>query len=259
MDAMGKMLGGQDIKIGDDILDPQFRFRSTDPEGTQALFTDPELRQAIGYLSNGGSTNCRLENEQVVLERRGLISINLSDILDDVIMMTAALDDALIRPWQDIASRLVLVLSDSRRRVTLTGSHRERQVFLSVNLAANRTIIDVPVTGLPAQLTITKGDKPGAVRLGDPILDGMVSVTGNEPDAIRALLRDDILRGELLAVVHAWPGSQITPKGIKLVMPGSAAVDLEARLEETTTLASTLTRRLEQQTSREGEHQPVPS
>ena len=258
MDAMSKMLGGQDITIGDDLLDPQLRFRSSDPAGTRALFADPELRQAIGSLSNGCPYS-RLESEQVVLETRGRLSADLGEMLDDTIMMAAALDDARIRPWQDIASRLALVLSDSRRRVTLTGSHRGRQVFLSVNFAANRTIIDVPVTGLPAQLTITKGDKLDAIQLGDPILDGTLSVTGSDPEAIRALLRDDTLRGELLAVLHAWPGSQLTPKGVQLVMPGAAAVDLEARLEETTALASTLARRLAQRHARGGERQPVSS
>lgn len=249
MDAMGKMLGGQDIQIGDAYLDQQLRFRSTDPEATKALFADPGLRQAIGALANGCSYS-RLENGEIVLEKSGRVSAGVGAMLDDVLKMVAALDGARLTPWQAVSSRLGLSLSDDRRRASLTGTHRGRQVILSVSFEASRTVIDVPVTGLPPGLTITKGKKPDAIRLGDPVLDGMIAATGRDPDAIRELLRDDSLRGELLSVIHAWPGSQVVSRGVRLVMPGAAAKGLEARLEEATTLATSLSRRLEEQQKR---------
>ncbi|MFT5680028.1 MAG: hypothetical protein ACI8RZ_000933 [Myxococcota bacterium] len=242
--TFGKLFGGQDILIGDAFLDSKLRIRSADEAATKALFREPTLRRAVGALANG-CTYSRLENTEVILEQQGKLSVGVDRMLDDVLQLVAALDGAPLAPWQAVSSRLSLNLIDQGSRANLSGTHRGQRVVLSVNLAARQTIIDVPITGLPSGLSITAGKKSDAIRLGDPVLDGMVSATGRNPDAIRTLLRDDDLRGELLSVIHAWPGSAVTPRGVRLIMPGAAAEGLDARLEEATTLAATLTRRVE--------------
>ena len=101
----------------------------------------------------------------------------------------------------------------------------------------------MPIQGLPPGLSVSAKQQSDGIRLGDPVLDGMVTVRGQDPERIRSLLRSDELRGVLLAVVHAWPGSSVTHQGVRLRMPGSCAVGLDARLEEATTLARLLSER----------------
>ncbi len=242
--GLGKLLGAQDFTINDPYLDKKLQLKSTDPDTTRALFADPALRAAAAVLT-GPCPYTRLDEGAVIVEARGMIGSELSEVLDGTVRLAAALDSARLTPWRAVCGRLGLSLTDEGRRLILSGSHRGRRVILTVDLAASRTYIDVPVDGLPAGLAITAERRDDAIRLSDPVLDGMVSVTGGAPDALRALLRDDDLRGELLSVVHAWPGSEVRSEGVRLVMPGSAAQGLDARLEEATTLAARLTARLD--------------
>lgn len=243
-DAIGKMLGGQDIQISDARLDPKLRFRAQDAPAAAAMFSDPALRRDLSSLLTPCSYS-RLHGQHVILEAQGRSKTPVESMLEEAVKLARSLDNARLSPWQAAASRHNLELRDQVSRITLSGTHRGRHVVINADLRGNATFIDVPVTGLPAGLSITRGKDPAGVRLGDPVLDGMITVKGRNPDALRALLRDDDLRGELLAVVHAWPGSAVVREGVRLCLPGAAAEGLEARLEEATALASRLSARLE--------------
>ena len=92
-DAIGKMFGGQDIQIGDMMLDPKLRFRSSAPETTKALFADPQLRSALMVLLAHTSWS-KQEVTNTVLEVKGRATYALEPLIDDALKLARALDDA---------------------------------------------------------------------------------------------------------------------------------------------------------------------
>ena len=240
LDAVGKVVGGQDILIGDHALDRKLRFRGASESTVVSLCDDDDLRSALRILANYTSYS-KISGEEITVEQRGLMTESIAQLLSDALRIAETLDTARIRPWQDAAQQLNLALSERDTRLVLSGEHRGHTLKISADLKADTTTITLPLSGMPAGLSLVAGSK-GGLTLGDPILDGMLTVSGHNPEAVRMLLQDDELRGVLLAVIHAWPGSSVTANRIMLSLPTTATEGLQERLEEVTTLASRLMR-----------------
>lgn len=60
------------------------------------------------------------------------------------------------------------------------------------------------------------------VRLEDPVLDGLIALTTREAAATRERLCTDAVRGPLLDVLHAHPGSVLRARTVELVVPEDA-------------------------------------
>ena len=162
------------------------------------------------------------------------MTADVGTLMDEALQLAQALDAARLAPWLRIATAHNLHLEDAQQTLTLTRA----ALRVRVDFAAEQTTITMAIPDLPAGLLITAGSTPSAIRLGDPVLDGMISAHGDNEDAIRSLLRDDDMRGELLAVLHAWPDSTITASGIRLVLPTTTGADFDARLDEITALSA---------------------
>lgn len=77
---------------------------------------------------------------------------------------------------------------------------------------------------LPSETRVVHHATPPerAVRLEDPILDTMVAVSCRDPAAVRERLCLDEVRGPLLDVVHAHPGSILRSTAVELVVAREA-------------------------------------
>ena len=242
LDIEESLFQGENILVGHPEIDHSLRCHASEEERLVTLFTHAPLRTAIRPLTNGTSASM-IRGEEITLGRSGVPSeAELEDLVQDIITLAAELDRGRVRDSLEVAEQLSLSVEKRSNMLWMHGTHREQTVEVAVNLHHDTTTITVPLSGLPQQFSIVAGKQADAVRLGDPILDGMVSVRTEHPEQIAALLRDDALRGVLLAVVHAWPKSTVTNEHITLHLPHVRSSELEARLEEVTTLAAGLTR-----------------
>lgn len=105
--------------------------------------------------------------------------------------------------------------------------------------------IEVP---MPAGLSVVNRGTARGLRLGSPVLDGLVCAQGDREAAV--LLRDPELAGPLLAVVHAWPGSFVDTRQVTLRCPDAMGRALEARCAEVIALVIAL----RQASARAAEH-----
>lgn len=240
LDAVTKLVGGQDIAIGEETLDSKLRFRGESAASITALFADHNLQHTLQFLSNYTHFS-KLKGREVIVDQRGLMTDSIDLLVSDALRIAQAMDMARLRPWQELAHQLGLSLSEQLDRIVLSGEHRGHTIKLTVDLKQDTSTITLPLSGMPAGLSVVASTEAG-IKLGDPILDGMLTVGGSNPDAVRMLLLDDELRGVLLAVVHAWPGASVNASRIRLPLPHTDTTDLAARLEEVTTLASRLMR-----------------
>ncbi len=75
------------------------------------------------------------------------------------------------------------------------------------------------------------GDPPVGERwrvaTGNPVLDGMIYTTADEPQRLRSVLRDPALTPLLMEVLHGHPGSNLDHQGLVIWAPGVAGVRLD--------------------------------
>lgn len=238
--AIVKMAGGQDVQIGDSFVDDRARIRGQNEADIQALFEDALLRQACMTLFASSRYN-RIADGQVVLEKRAWNGDEIYALLSQALDTAVALDQARVRPWQHLATKHDLQLEVGRQNITAAGTVDGFVVEARGVLQPGRTVIKVRLPeAVPAGLKVVSGDKAGAVALGDPILDGMISASGAPPETLRALLRGDALRGELLAVLHAFPSSRVSGGVVEMVLPVGSTMALEERVRDACRLARAL-------------------
>ena len=240
IDAFSTLVGGQDIEIGQEALDKKLRIRGASEASIVSMFADADLQRALRVLTNYAHFS-KLKDNSIIVEQRGMMTDSIDQLVSDALHIAEAMDSARMRPWQEAAHQQKLSLSEQSDRLILSGEHRGHTIKITVDLKQDTTTITLPLSGMPAGLSVVASTEAG-IKLGDPILDGMLTVLGSNPETVRMLLLDDELRGVLLAVVHAWPGASVNASRIRLPLPHTDATDLAARLEEVTTLASRLTR-----------------
>ena len=250
--ALVKAVGGQDIQVGEAALDSRTRIQGDNPADVQALFADARLQSELLGLFSTSRFN-HFGGGAVVLEKRGRVTDDIGRLMEQALSIARQLSEARMRPWNDLVRRhpdLALSTPD-RAHIALAGQTADGlHVQAAARLDAGRTRLTVAVPAdLPPGLVIAAGDRPGGVRLGDPVLDGMVSVSGAPAEVLRPLLLDDELRGELLAVVHAFPGSRVSGNSVVLNLPVASTLELADRLEDACRLARALARRVEAATS----------
>ncbi|NOY27892.1 MAG: hypothetical protein GXP62_18670, partial [Oligoflexia bacterium] len=239
--SVAKLFGGQDIQLGDSLLDPDLRIRGVDEDVIRQVLKDGGVRPILPRLVTA-DPHSRIERDDVVLEEKGRKDARLEHNLGTAVALAKALGAAVQQPWMDLAERTGLALRQVDGGVQFDGSLDGLRVAGRVLLGRSDpgTHTTVRVT-LPATMpamgislldrTHLRGDRPDAdlgLRLGDPVLDGLIRVDARQPDKARALLTGPIaletdLHGKLLAVVHGHPGSVVTSREVRVVSPGATA------------------------------------
>jgi hypothetical protein len=77
--------------------------------------------------------------------------------------------------------------------------------------------LPAPVEGLRIQVK-EEASAPG-IRLGDPVLDSVVTVTADEPELVRSRIVQDAARESLLVVLKGYPGSTVDGHRVVLACP----------------------------------------
>lgn len=155
----------------------------------------------------------------------------IADMLRRMVEVAHAIERVRRQPWQHVADRLALDLSEDGN--TIGGTC----VGLAVQGHFDGTHTEV-VVKLVAPLPGCSIRRTGpSIRLGDPVLDGVIAVQG---EALRPLLKRDDTRGNVLAVIHAHPLSEVTDDQVVLRVNGRLDDGLEQAIEDAIHLAEAL-------------------
>lgn len=253
-----KLFGGQDIALGDSLLDPDLRIRGVDEGVVRQVLKNDRVRPMLPRLVTADH-HSRIESDNVLIEEKGRKDARLEHNLGTAVALAKALGAAVQFPWMELAERTGLALRQTGGGVRFDGSVDGLRVAGRVLLGRSDpgTHTTVRVT-LPATMpamgislldrTQLRGDRPDAdlgLRLGDPVLDGLIRVDAREPDRARALLTGPIaletdLHGKLLAAIHGHPGSVVTSREVRVVSPGSTAEHAGELIDQALDLARAL-------------------
>jgi len=243
--SFNKLLGWKDIIVGDAGLDQRAYIHADNESDVRALFGDAELAMTCMTLFSSSRYN-GISDGAVVMEDRIWNGSEAAALLPTALNIATALSAARLRPWQRLAAAHGLSLEVQRSTIQLSGQVDGMALSAHANTAAGHATVEVTVPAtLPASLRVVSGRAAGAVKLGDPVLDGMVSATGAPIAVLRSLLRDDALRGDLLSVVHAFPGSRVEGRRVLLSLPYASSLELESAVADACRLAAALGQRAE--------------
>lgn len=246
-----KLLGGQDIELGDAALDPLLRVVSREPEATRALLTRDGVAQALRILAGNIDLSLDLDGNRLVVTQTAANWLAPAPTVTGCIRLGLGLREALDAPWRDLARRLELqvVAQGSEGGRTLSG--RVGAVELKVVLGSARDDDEAPQTRITAGVwpalpggVRMRGRARGAPRAGlstgDPVLDSVLDVQATDADAARRLLARPEVTGPLLEVLHGLSGSYVHPRGVVIVAEGWLREELAPTVDRAVALAATL-------------------
>ncbi len=253
-DQISKLLGGQDIEIGDPALDRQLRVKGADPQAVREVATLPVL-QATMAMNARLEGHCRVEDGQVILEASGvLLRPRLDRLLDDGLGLARQWRAAILEPWLAVTRRWQLSHRSEGSVHTLEGE--VGPLLLSVRVdptldrgPKTRIRLSLPEPlpgGLGLRVKPPGGSEGSGIGLGDPVLDSLLAATAHDAERARRFVREadpsDDLHGKLLAVLHAWPKSSLGEQAVHLNAETCAAGDLERQIEAAVELGQALVR-----------------
>ncbi len=163
-----------------------------------------------------------LEGRSLQVDQPGGGEEDVAERLQLALDVARDLERAALAPWNTVAETYGLTVSlPGGGEVLLEGDlhlgllrarslPREQELHTEVRLQFRQPLA-TPLRVIAAD----HADAPG-IRLGDPVLDGHITAHGADPEAIRRLLRREALRGPLLAILHAHPGSVLTQEALVL-------------------------------------------
>lgn len=251
---VAKLFGGQDIQVGDPLVDEALRVRGrSETEIRQALAG--EVGHRVVQVLASHHRYSRVDGGEVVLESHGnALRPRIDGMLDDAVALVLTLADAFERPWWTLAERHGLALSRVGRTTVLQGSVDGMAVSVRAERESERFQTRIRVSlpfELPGGLELRLARRDGGegrqgVGLGDPVLDGLVAATARDPAAGRALVAAadpaDDLHGRLLGVLHGHPGSVVTSHEVVLRAEGVDPAALDEQLQLALDLARVLAR-----------------
>ena len=246
-----KALGGQDIPLSDPTADAGLRVRGDDPAAVRAVLDHPSAAPALRAVMDGAA-HTRLEKETLTLEVGGYGIDALEALVRTAVAGARALDAAVQAPWSALAATHGLQHQETPGDATLSGEIDGLHVLVRAQRAGAgaRTRIQVDLCGgLPPGVRIRAG--AGGPRLGDPILDGRVTVETDPDDPavhaaalrwLQARIQDPRhdLRGCLMDVLHGMPDACVESGSVRCGLPHRAGPGLPDLLRRMVALGAAL-------------------
>jgi len=221
------------------------------------LGTDPRLQGTLkGYVF---TARALLEDGKVVLSaplqhpssvgdhlKVAVSSFAAADLMDALTILVAEaqeLDDASAECWGALAAQHGLSLASRRGQRTLRGEIDGHSVRIGTQQDPSETVIRVRI-GAPwpdgVLIQSRSAGAPSTASTGNPILDGLVTVTGGVDARTRGVLCDPQVAEDLIAVLHPFPRSSVVGGHVQMHCPGQLEEDLPDRLADALALASRL-------------------
>ncbi|RME28774.1 MAG: hypothetical protein D6798_01600 [Deltaproteobacteria bacterium] len=258
--ALSKLLGGQDIQVGDEKLDRRFRFKGCCTDEVRRAMTDVRVQKALHEML-GMASSSRVQAGVVIVERRGTRhGPELEQMLEVATRLSRALATAFREPWVLLAQDRGLDLDETGAATVLKGrvdGIGSEGVPVSIRVRRGPEHVGTHLRvglprPLPGKLTLflkEEGKEGGGIGLGDLVLDTAVQAAAIDPDAGRRLVAaadpaDDI-HGLLLGLLHGHPGSRVTATEIVLIDSRVDPVLAGEWLDECLALAAALGRAAE--------------
>lgn len=241
--ALWSSLGGLPVP-GELALDRRLRgtvvVSADDAVATRDVLADPAVIETFLALWRDG-IRTELKDDRVILVRRHVHAKGRRLALAGAVRLARALEQAVRGPWTRLAADRGLAVAPDGDLL----SGRVDGIALTVRfVAADPGRTDVVATFHPAlPLGSVLGPAgSGSVRLGDPVLDGMIGVATPEPEALAERIARDEVRGLVLEVVHGHPGSEVAGDTVRLAVPGRLRAELGAKVDLALALAGALAR-----------------
>ena len=238
---MSDMFGAKDIQLGND-LDPVLRIGGLHEAEIRELLNSRTVNARLTDLLEA-SGRIELSGRSLEIRTRGSHLDNTAGPLRLATSLVNGLHDAGDGQWRRFAEEHEL------RRFADTGVIEGR--IDGVKLRIELRYPDRP----HRQTVVAAGFRPtlpdetkiqhnrfdvGDTKLGDPILDGMISVHTSDPAALAARISSDEVRGALLEVVHGYQGSVLTADGVHLVHDGRLLSELPKAVDAVVALVKAL-------------------
>lgn len=233
---LADLFGQRDIQVGN-AFDPLLRITAEDEEGARELLTDPDVVERLGAVLRAEG---RVELQGTVLELRvrGRHTDNAQVRLDEAVGLTRALAAVVERHWQGLIDTYQLRSNEDGS--VLEGEVSGVPVQVALLAQPQRTAVTGRLAApFPVGTRVIAAPPGGGAKLGDPVLDGRLSVYGDVA-GLRPLLATDAARGPLLEVLLGHPGSVLHHDRVNLVADGRLGRRLARALDSVVTLVRAL-------------------
>lgn len=231
LSGLGKMIGVTDVEVGVPAVDERLKIHTRHEQDAQVWLGSPAGATAAIQMMGA---SCEVRDGRVLVRRKGMLGADVVELYERAVAIARQLAHSRAAPWRATAAQTGLDLVEQPFSWYLTGHMEGVTVDVLGQPASARTTITVPMPpGLPPGLHITRGTSD----LGDVLLDRMVDARGADREALRSLLAQDGIREDLLAVVHAHPGSVVTADTIVVELPAFSDPELPTHIHDAVTLA----------------------
>ena len=205
------------------------------------LMGDVEL--GLPAFDHGGAFGIQAQVREGLVElgSAGCPPGRVGEDVRELVGLVEKLSDAADAPWREAAERFGLLLLDHDAGGTRRIGGRARLVDLPVEagLEMGQTVVRVRHGGAIRGIRVVHKDLDRGEPTGNPMVDMLVSCQGRAA-AIAELLADEDRVAALLAVVHAYKGSELSSKEVVLRAHG----ELREGLGDAIAVALDLGRRL---------------
>ena len=187
--------------------------------------------------------NPSAEGEQLEASVSSFASTELMKALRALVAEAKEREMAHTEGWSQLATQHGLILSVRLGMRTLRGDIGGRSVRIGTQAAPVETVIRVQIGAPWPRSVLIRAREAGAeasVSTGNPILDGLVTVTGEVTPAAHAALRDPRVAEDLIAVLHPYPRSSVVGGHVQMHCPGQLKDELSDRVADAIALASRL-------------------
>ena len=233
------LMGSPDIQLGNDLDDALF-IRGPHAREVVELLTEPAVDALLRQIVTT-STRLDIPRRFVELHTDGDQVDHAEVYLDLAANLANTLSKVMDEPWDTLVAEHNLTFTEDGNGIigTILGQSITAEF---VNKPVRKTVITAHlIRPLPERTYIRHPDHGNHTdSIGDPILDSMLAISTSNAGVLADRLSKDDIRGLLLEVVHAHPGSTVTASTITFFAPGRLNRTLKASVQSVAELAAAL-------------------
>ena len=227
LETLNTALGSQDIEIGYAPFDEDFRIQGGNTAIIQSLFP----AEVCNLLFNMGKLLLLKANEDeftIELHRWMLEAKEITSFIRQGVECHQLMRRSYRDPYAHIAESRGLKLENSKSRASLRITGHTKRVYLIVDIAVNSGLITIfAQNNRPNTLAFVcvhnshdeaLNEKWGpAIDLANPVIARMVRIHSPHSEHMRSWVNREEIYEAILPIVHGFPESSVTDRGITLM------------------------------------------